>query len=258
MTRSGTTIVQGLRIFYVQAGEGEPLVYIHGNTGSSLWFSKVMEVPGYRCIALDLPNFGHSDSFPKEADIHGYADVVAGFIESLGLGAVTAVGHSLGGAVAQSLAIRYPGKVKALVLVDSASPKGLVTPRDRHPIIEMMRKDRTILAKALAATVPSLKDPEFYEKLVDEARLMATPAWIGNAEALCRFDLGDSPARFLGPVLVLWGKSDYLVTEAMALETAQAYPKARFEALDGVGHSVIVEDPALFLKALAHKHSRGE
>lgn len=50
MTRSGTTIVQGLRIFYVQAGEGEPLVYIHGNTGSSLWFSKVMEVPGYRCI----------------------------------------------------------------------------------------------------------------------------------------------------------------------------------------------------------------
>jgi branched-chain amino acid transport system permease protein len=252
--QSGTTTVQGMKIFYVQAGEGEPLVYIHGNTGSSLWFSKVMEVPGYRCVALDLPNFGHSDPYPEEADIHGYADVVAQFIENLKLGSVTAVGHSLGGAVAQSLAIRYPGKVKALVLVDSASPRGLVTPRDRHPLIEMMRKDRSILAKALAATVPSLKDTALFEALVDEAVLMAAPAWIGNAEALCRFDLGDSPAGFKGPVLVLWGKSDFLVTETMASETVQAYPNARLEALDGVGHSVIVENPALFLRALAYIH----
>jgi pimeloyl-ACP methyl ester carboxylesterase len=118
----------------------------------------------------------------------------------------------------------------------------------------MMRKDRSILAKALAATVPSLKDDALFEALVDEARLMAAPAWIGNAEALCRFDLGDSPARFEGQVLVLWGKNDFLVTETMAAETVQAYPNARFEALDGVGHSVIVESPALFLQALAHKY----
>jgi branched-chain amino acid transport system permease protein len=242
--------VDGLKLFYVTEGEGRHLVYVHGNTGSSLWFSKAMAVPGFKTYALDLPNFGRSDPMPGTVDLHRYAAFLKGFIDALGLKAPLVVAHSLGGAVAQSLALSFPERVGALVLVDSASPKGLVTPKDRHPLIDMMRKDRSFLSKALAATVPTLKDPEFFEALVDDALKMAEPAWIGNAEALSGFDLSGRTSGFAGPVLVLWGKSDYIVTEAMARETAAAYPKGELKVLEGVGHSVIAEDPSRFLGLL--------
>ena len=53
--------VDGCGISYVEEGQGKPLLYIHGNTGSKTWFSRVMLVPGYRTIAVDMPNFGRSD-----------------------------------------------------------------------------------------------------------------------------------------------------------------------------------------------------
>ncbi|MCX7026588.1 MAG: alpha/beta hydrolase [Spirochaetes bacterium] len=227
-----------------------PLVYVHGNTGSSLWFSKVMEVPGFKTYALDLPNFGRSDPMPGDIDLHRYAKYLKGFIDALGLNSPFIAAHSLGGAVAQSLALSFPEILNALVLVDSSSPKGLVTPKDRHPLIEMMRKDRSFLSKALAATVPTLKDPAFFEALVDDAMKMAAKAWIGNAEALSSFDIFARTSAFTKPVLVLWGKSDYIVTETMARETAEAYPTGTLKVLEGVGHSVIAEDPARFVDLL--------
>ena len=242
--------VNGLELFHMSDGSGQPLVYIHGNTGSSRWFSRVMDVPGHRTFALDLPNFGHSSPLPGEADLHVYADYVGKFVERLHLESPIVVGHSLGGAVAQSLALRNPGMVKALILVDSSSPKGLLTPRERYPFIEMMRKDRGVLSKALAATVPTLRDQALFESLVDDAVIMAERAWIGNAEALSRFDVTADTSSFSKPVLVIWGKGDFIISETMARETANAYPNGELRILENVGHSVIVENPGKFLEVL--------
>jgi len=243
--------VQGLRIHYVEEGEGKALVYLHGNTGSSLWFSRVMKVPGYRTIAPDMPNFGKSSPLGGAVDLHRYAESVYGLFEALGIAEAVVVGHSLGGAVAQSLALRHPERVSALVLVDSSSPAGLLTPRERYPFIEMMRADRGLLSKALAATVPTLRDQDFFGKLVEDAARMAPEAWLGNAEALAQFDVSGLTASFDKPVLVLRGGSDFIITETMAEDTARAYPKGNFLPLEGVGHSVIVEDPPRFLELLA-------
>lgn len=238
--------VLGIALYYTAMGNGSPIVYIHGNLGSSTWFSRIMDVPGHSVYALDLPNFGRSDAMPGEVDLDTYADHVKGFIDALGMESPIIVAHSLGGAVAQSLAIRYPESVRALVLIDSAAPNGLVTPRERHPFIEMMRKDKAMLSKALATVVPNLKDMVFFNALVDDAAIMAEKAWIGNAEALSRFDVTARTKRFTKPVLVIWGAGDYLVTREMAEATAKAYPGANLRVLEGVGHSVIAEDPKLF------------
>ncbi len=248
---SALLLIGGMHLYYATTGSGQPLVYIHGNTGSSLWFSKVMEIPGFQTFALDLPNFGRSSALSGDVDLHAYADCVQEFIEALGLKSPIVVGHSLGGAVAQSLALRHPGIVKALVLVDSSSPKGLLTPRERYPFVEMMRKDRNILSKALAATVPTLRDPLFFDSLVDDAARMAEKAWIGNAEALSRFDVSAETSGFREPVLVIWGREDFIITETMAKDTAQAYPDAELVIVEDVGHSVIAENPGKFLDILA-------
>jgi pimeloyl-ACP methyl ester carboxylesterase len=234
-----------------RGGGGMPLLYIHGNTGSSRWFGQVMDVPGCRTTALDMPNFGRSDPLPGDPDIDRYADSVIAFIAALGIVKPLLVGHSLGGAVAISLAARHPALIRGLVLVDSSAPSGLITPEDRHPLIELMRTNRDFLSKALSATVPTLKDQEVLTALVEDAVRMAVPAWIGNARTLSCFNYRGRCGAFTGPVLVLWGRKDVIITEDMARETADAFPNARLRILEETGHSPMVEDPSGFVGILS-------
>jgi pimeloyl-ACP methyl ester carboxylesterase len=250
----------GTRIRAIEEGEGKPILYIHGNLGSCLWFERCMAIPSWRTLALDMPNFGASGPLPDEPSIDGYADAVADFAAAAGLDRPIIVGHSLGGAVAISLAARMPSLWRGLVLVDSAAPSGLFTPESRHPGIEAMRANRAYLEAGLRAVVPSLErsaeNDAYFARLVDEALRMAVPAWIGNAVALGKMDYAARCRAFHAPVLVIRGDNDIIVTEAMARESAEAFPRARLEILEGVGHSVTAEDPARFIGMLSEFASR--
>jgi branched-chain amino acid transport system permease protein len=237
----------GRRIFFREKGSGEPLLYVHGNTGSLRWFEGVMDIPGRRVIALDMPNFGRSDALGAPADIGAYADAVAAFMDALGLRGIPVVGHSLGGAVVQSLASKRPELASAILLVDPAPPSGLVTPEERYASIGLFRTSRDLLAASLEAVAPSIRDKSRLAPLVDDALLMAPDAFEGNARALARFDCSASTGAYRGKVLVLRGGKDSIVTAAMAEETAAAFQGARLEILEGVGHSVMVEDPDRFI-----------
>ena len=242
--------IDGADIHYVENGKGLPVLYVHGNNASGRFFQKVMEVPGCRTIAPDMPNFGRSAplSVPPSMDL--YADAVAKLVEALGLERPLLVGHSLGGGVAISLAVRYPKLFRGLVLVNSLAPSGLAVDEKQFPFFEALKANRELFSKALAATMPTLKDAELFNALVDDGMLMAAPAVAGNARALGRFDYRGRCGAFPGPVLVVWGRKDFLITEAMARETAEAFPRASLRILDEVGHSVIVEDPAEFVRII--------
>ncbi|OQB95095.1 MAG: Tropinesterase [Spirochaetes bacterium ADurb.Bin110] len=247
---AGFVSIGTISMYYREMGRGSPLVYVHGNTASSLWYELVMDVPGYRVFAPDMPNFGRSSPLLEEITIAHYAESVAGFMDAKGIKDAVIVGHSLGGCVAQMLALNRHDLAKALILIDSGSPMGLVTPKDRHPLIELMRTNRAVLEQALRAVVPGLKDEAFFQKLVDDAQQMATSAWIGNAEALSHFDISSKCAEYQGRVLVIRGSLDALITDEMAKQTTEAFPNASLVTLEDIGHSVIVEDPMLFLKLL--------
>jgi branched-chain amino acid transport system permease protein len=245
-------MIAGRAMHYIAAGSGEPVVWIHGNTGSSRWFERVMDIPGYRHLAPDLPNFGRSAPLDGTPDIAAYAEAVHAFMGALGVGKAIIVGHSLGGAVAMALATAHPKLAKALILVDSSAPTGLKTPETHYPVLEMMRTNKALLTQAFRGGVmPTMKDEGFFQALVDDAMLMAAPAWSGNARALERFDCLAACRKFSAPVLVVRGEKDAIITEAMARETAAAFPTARLELLDGVGHAVLVEDPERFKKLFA-------
>jgi len=241
--------IGGKEMRYIAAGTGEPVLWIHGNTGSCRWFERVMDIPGYRHVAPDLPNFGRSEPLDGAPDIVGYAEAVRAFMGALGIGKAVIVGHSLGGGVAMALATAHPELAKALILVDSCAPTGLKTPETHYPVLEMMRTNKALLTQAFRGGVmPTMKDEALFQALVDDAMLMAPPAWSGNARALERFDCSAACAKFAAPVLVIRGEKDAIITEAMARETAAAFPAARLELLDGVGHAVLVEDPERFKK----------
>ena len=227
--------------------ETAPILYIHGNTGCNLWFERVMDIPGRRTIALDLPNFGRSDRI-DEADIDRYASSVAGFIRELDLGSPVVVAHSLGGAVGIALAVNHPELVSRLMLVDSAAPDGLTTPEEHYEIIELYRTSRSLMKKALAAVTPTLDDNAFLNRLADNAMLMNPTAFTGNARALERFDYTGRTQAYTGPVRVVVGRKDTIITEDMARRTADAFPSGELLVLDDVGHSVMVENPQEFVR----------
>jgi len=251
-----TVTVLGKKLSYLESGAGYPVLMVHGNTGSSRWWTRVMDVPGALFLAMDLPNFGDSDRLdenqaPGAADIDLYADYVVAFAQSLALDRPILVGHSLGGAVAISALCRAPELWRSAILVDSAPPTGLVTPESHYAAIESFKTDRALLRSALAAVCPTMADPEFLDELTDDALRMNPAAFAGNARALARFNQAAQCGAFARDVQVVWGRKDILVTEAMAKQTAQSFLRGSLRILENAGHSAMIEDPKAFMEILA-------
>lgn len=241
----------GTRMFYVEQGEGAPLLYIHGNTGSHEWFREVMEVPGYRTIAVDLVNCGRSDHIEKSDDIDVYADHVAAFIDELGLGSCYVVGHSLGGAVAMSVATRYPQKVRRMILIDSAPIDGLPLREDFNTVIEAVRRHYGVLRRSIAKAMGTRAgDQRLNRRLAKEALLMNDRSFLDHPRALAGLDLRDRAATFSTPTLVIWGSRDPLISREQAERTAEALG-AQLEVIEHVGHALMIEDPALFTELVS-------
>jgi pimeloyl-ACP methyl ester carboxylesterase len=198
---------------------------------------------GARLLAPDLPGFGETPA-PEGfvPSIPAYAEALRGFLREMGVEEAVLVGHSLGGAVVMEAATE---KTRGLVLLNSAPPSGLETPEAYYPILESYRYNREALAQALAAMAPTHRPPWFPE-LVDCAQRMHPAHYQGNARALAAWR---ASRAYPGPVLVLYGTLDPIVTRAMAEETKAFFPKGRLMVLEGVGHSLNLEDPAR-LKAI--------
>lgn len=242
--------IEGVDIAVGQTGLGPLIFCLHGNMAGRLWYEKVMDIPGYRVAAPDMPNFGDSGRIESTA-IAEYGRFMEAVLERLAPeGAALVVGHSLGGAVAMDLALRRPALVNRLLLVDPCPVGGLVTPEAYHSVIAGYRDSRELLIQALGGAAPALKDDDYRERLLDLAQKMKKEAFIGHAVELGKVDYRHRAAGFPGEVLVLWGELDRIVTEKMERATASAFPAGRFRTLQGVGHSVMVEDPPRFLEIL--------
>ncbi len=245
----GSTVeILGKDIFFTEEGQGPAIVYVHGNLGSHKWFSSVMKIDGFRTIALDMPNFGYSDRLDG-FEISEYSRYLSAFIETLNLDKPLLVGHSLGGAVVMHTAVYKPGIPGGLLLIDSSSIKGLVTRKESYKFIEMYKSDYELLRRALSAIMPGVSDEKRIDELVESALMMNLDAYGGHADALSRFDLSGKAEKLSVPVLIVRGDRDILVTSLMAEETASVLGGEILE-LDGVGHSVIVEDPRRFMDIL--------
>jgi len=116
--------IGGRRIHYIEEGRGDPVLFLHGNpTWSYLWRNivpKVAHDTGRRCIAMDLLGFGKSDKPPDLTyTAHLHYDIVAAFIEKLGLRNLVLVLHGWGGPIGTAYAVLNPENVKGIALMES-------------------------------------------------------------------------------------------------------------------------------------------
>ena len=251
--------VKGGRIRYFVAGEGPPLVLVHGLGGAASNWTELapLLLPGRRLLVPDLPGHGGSDALPGVSGLEPFADRVAAVAEREGMLPAAVVGHSLGAMVVLRLALRRPDAVQALVLAGAAGLSiGNVWGRQLLSIFASVRPGRLAahyrglvarspLLRRLVFGFVSVADPV---GLTDEAvegflagQLLHTDvdsAW----QALRRDDPRQELEAVRCPVLVVWGAEDVQLPLDDAFEYTRRL-RARLRVIPGCGHLLIGERP---------------
>lgn len=264
------TITGNTSIDYDVQGEGPPLLLVNGlGFGRWGWFRQLPALTRhFRTITFDVR--GERDLGNGVADLTG--EVVA-LLDHLGVGKTHVLGTSLGGFVAQELALSRPDLVDRLILV--CTSYGGRGPEAMSPgaLADMMGlgafSAEAAARKALeAATGEAYRSekPEEFEKIV-HWRLADSPSaasYYGQATAGARFDLSGDVRHITSPTLVIHGAEDRYVPPANARALAEAIPGAKLKVIDEAGHLVFIErfadvnrEVVRFLKAGDGRPDRG-
>jgi pimeloyl-ACP methyl ester carboxylesterase len=263
--------VDGLPIRYLTAGEGPPLVLLHGAGDNALDWRWVMPTLAatHRVYAPDLPGSPNSARPAADYSPAFFERFVAGFLKVLEIGPATFVGNSLGGLIALRLALSEPARVTALVLVDSAGLGRSVNPAFtsvnvpglseaamplwRTPIGAYQRAwGRTALLFAHPASAPRewveeqrrlTRSPGYLEAHMTVLRALVSP--LGQREVLV-----DCLPSLKIPTLVVWGARDRVFPESQARVAAARLPEGSLAIVPDCGHMPHVERPDRFLAAL--------
>jgi pimeloyl-ACP methyl ester carboxylesterase len=260
--------LRGCRLRYLVAGEGEPLVLVHGLGGAAAnWLALApLLLPGRQVLVPELPGHGGSEPLPAAPSLNAYADRIALLMEQ----PAAVVGHSLGGAITLRLAIRRPELVTALVLAGAAgissgtrqaryalTMTGLIKPGKRIAPYRW-RVARSALLKTLVFGRWGVSDPPALPPRIAES-FLAGPArhtdTVSAAKALIRDDPRSDLDRVRCRVLLLWGARDHQLPIDDAFDYARRL-RAPLRAIADCGHLLIGERPEACADAIEDFLSR--
>jgi pimeloyl-ACP methyl ester carboxylesterase len=263
---------RGGRLRYLVAGEGDPLLLVHGLGGAAgNWVAVApLLLPGRRLLVPELPGHGDSSPLPAAPSLNPYADALAALLEHEQAAPAAVVGHSLGGAIALRLAIRRHEAVSALVLAGAAGISsatrsaryaltitGILKP-GRKIAPHRSRVARSALLRRIVFGRWGASDPSALPFEVVDA-FLAGPArhtdTVSAAKALVRDDVRFDLDRVACPALVLWGARDNQLPIDDAFEYARRLG-APVRAIADCGHLLIGERPAACADAIAGFLSR--
>jgi pimeloyl-ACP methyl ester carboxylesterase len=253
---------RGARVRFVEAGSGPPLLLVHGYLWSRLVWDDVLPLLArrFRVIVPDLPGFGDSEKPPPARYAYGFdafAESLVDLVAALGLGRVSVCGHSMGGAVALTLAANHPDMVDKLILCDPCvypSPSDAMTRVATIPVLgpivfkqiygrAMFRKFFRENVYASAAAVPGARIEQLFDTFNGPAAREA--AYATMLATLDTRALVASVPRVTAPTLVAWGRGDRSVPVAHGRRLARELRRARFEVFE-CGHSPPEECPDAF------------
>jgi pimeloyl-ACP methyl ester carboxylesterase len=250
-----TAAIGDLKMHYLEQGSGQPVVLIHGNTSSSVWWEYTLARmgDGYHVIAPDLRGRGDTEGPAADWTIETLADDVRGLVEHLGLGTAHFVGHSLGSNVALQYALDHPADVKSLTLLNPGWVAGDMPAMlaDMARIGAMVaNKDQLKLAlRGIAIHHP---DDDAWKRLEAASLKQKDEASLRGPAALQAWAVADRLGELAGiSTLVVRGADDqYLSTHAVCWSILENLPGARYLEIPGASHSPNVETPDAWTAAL--------
>lgn len=256
-----SAVVEGVRLAYDDEGRGPALICLHAAGHGARDFADLRRRLRGRCrvVALDWPGHGRSGEDAAPASAARYAELLAGFVDALGLESPIVLGNSIGGAAAIRFAAARPGRARALVLVDSggldrvdALARGAT--RAMVAFFRAGARGAGWFPRAFALyyrlVLPAPAAREQRGRIVAAVREMAPrlgEAWRSFGEPGA--DVRALAASLPCPVLVCWAKRDRVVQLRRSLPAIRRIPNARLERFEG-GHSAFLECPDEFERAL--------
>ena len=209
------------RCYWLERGQGQPLVLLHGLLGHMDHWDAVLESlePRCRVLAPELPLF---DPALPEVSIEGLMDEVVRFMDTVGAGRAVVGGNSLGGRIALALALDHPARVCGLVLTGSSGIDGALVTGE--------------WVEAVRQTVANRDEARRTLKLARAARRHHVESRLGELRV---------------PTLIVWGKDDRITPPEAGERLHALIAGSQLVVLANCGHAPMLEQPAAFNAVLA-------
>lgn len=254
---SSITTDQGI-VHYEVYGRGRPVILLHGWLGSWGLWQETMAFLGafYRTYALDFWGFGESGKKRGSYAVDDFVDLVDQFMERLGIVQAPLVGHSMGGTVSLSVAIRYPTRVSKVVVVGSpivgSSLAPLLKVSGYRPIafllFNMMGPFRAWMKYYYSRQI--CRDPRFPNMMDHDLSRTTLESFLRSIASLRRTDLRPSLNQTHIPVMGMYGDRDKIVHPLQWQPLQAGIPQAQIERFPNAGHFPMLEEPNEFSQKL--------
>ncbi len=248
--------VEGLKIHYLQKGEGPDLVFIHGLGSSTTgWEFQEGLASNYRMLTYDVRGHGKSDKPPGPYSVQLFAKDLARLLKTLGIKNANIVGISMGGWIAFQFAVDHPNMVNTLTIINSWADMIPKTWGEKFSVFRRlvifklfsMRKIGEILSKGLFIKP---EQEEIRNAFVEEWAKNDKPSYMASMRGAIGWSVVDHLEEIKCPVLVVAADKDYSPLKTKE-EYANRLPNARLEVIEDSRHATPVEKPEEFNRVLA-------
>jgi 3-oxoadipate enol-lactonase len=245
--------IGGVRLHIRDEGAGRPVLFLHSlGTDMRLWDKLLARLPGIRAIRMDTRGHGLSDCPAPPYGMGALVRDAEALLDALGVKGAVVVGCSLGGMMAQGLAIKRPDLTAALVLSNTAARIGTAEMWHERIVTVQAGGVAALAETGLARWFP----PAFHatdEFAAWRKMLLRTPAdgYAGCAAAIAGTDFYTPLSDLRLPVLGIAGSEDGSTPPDLVRETVEHVPGARFALIRGAGHLPMVDKPDPYAEALA-------
>jgi len=243
----------GIEIFYEEKGTGEPLLLIAGFACDHTNWSQMIPLLAsqYRVIVFDNRGVGQTSAPNTPYSIRQMAEDAAGLLDAIGLSCVHVAGHSMGGQIAQELALAHPGRVRTLMLLASCAK---LDERGKAVIESWGDLPRLVdAATGLRLSFPWIYTSHFYatpgtiERVIEEVFSNPfPPSPLGIYQQSRAITSCDTSTRLGGidcPTLVVVGNEDILSRVSFSEQLVQGIRGAELVVLEKCGHGLPTESP---------------
>ncbi len=272
--------LHGHRVNFNIAGQGPPVVLIHGVAGRASQWDRIVQLlaENHTVVAPDL--LGHGDSAKPRGDysLGAHASGIRDLLIGLDIERASVVGHSLGGGIAMQFAYQFPERCERLVLVSSGGLGDEVHPLLRAATLPGSEFVLPLLAHPrvldVASVIPRALGRMGLRTRPDLTEMARGYQSLANAEARNAFihtvravidptgqRINASDRLYLTselPSLIIWGSHDRIIPVAHAQPTHEAMPGSRLEIFDEAGHFPHLDDPLRFARTLEAFFERTE
>ncbi len=253
--------VNGTRLYYELLGKGSPLVLIAGLACDHGMWAEVLDVltQHYSVLIFDNRASGQSEFSGKPFSIQDMAEDLSCLMEKLSISSAYLLGHSMGGAIAMSLALSHPEKVKKMAVLCSSACFSERVKKMFQTQVRLLEL-ATPIDVCMDSVFPWLFSNEYLSQSEnvekEKQRFLRNPhpqskeAYAMQVQALLNYDLGFRVSKIQTPTLLLAAEEDLIAPPESMKKLHSEIPNSEFKLITQAGHCVIYEKPEIFVKEI--------